>query len=232
MVEEATRRGPGRPRKDQPDPQRFQEILDGAATVFLARGYDASSIQEVADEVGMLKGSLYHYVKTKEDFLYEIIKRAFDAALIEVGNAVDLDGNALDRLTAFVRAHVEFTVANFTSMSIQFRERRALSENRRREITELGDAYTGLLRSILAEGRAEKLISDSLDVSLATWTILGQLNSLVNWFHVGGRMSVEELVQRLTGMILASVVSDEGVKRAGSLEAVRTSGPAALRATR
>lgn len=221
MPEEQVRRGPGRPRKDGPDPQRFQQILDAAAVVFLSRGYDASSIQSVADEVGMLKGSLYHYVKSKEDFLYHIVRRTYDAALEQVGAAVEVGGNGLERLAAFVHAHAAFTVANFTAMSIQFRESRSLSPDRLREINELGDAYAGILRSILSQCRAEQLIGDEVDISLATWIILGQLNSLTNWFHVDGRMSVGELGDRMAGMILASVVSDDGVRQYGSLSALR-----------
>ena len=55
---------------------REQQILDAAAVVFYEKGYAAASIQDVADAVGILKGSLYYYIDSKEDLLFEILRDA------------------------------------------------------------------------------------------------------------------------------------------------------------
>ena len=61
--------------------KRWAEVLDAAEQVFLERGYQAASLKEIATRVGMLKGSLYYYIDTKEDLLFEIVRRAHQSGL-------------------------------------------------------------------------------------------------------------------------------------------------------
>src|SRR5947207_409360 len=70
----------------RPPRRRQQEILEAAARVFHEKGYESTSIQDIADEVGILKGSLYYYIRSKEDLLYEIIRDIHDDAIAYVGH--------------------------------------------------------------------------------------------------------------------------------------------------
>jgi AcrR family transcriptional regulator len=215
---EAPRRG--RPRRG-PDPERFQEILDAAAETILAKGYSATSIQDIADAVGILKGSLYHYVRSKEDFLFAIIKDVYDAALAEIAPIVASTDGALERLRAFVDTHVHFGVRHLTAFTIQVRELPRLSPQRREEITKGGDAYLGALRTILRDGQKEGVIDKKLDVRLTSFVILGELNYLTTWYNPQGRMSPERISANYSGLILSSVISDDGLASVGGIEKLR-----------
>jgi TetR/AcrR family transcriptional regulator, cholesterol catabolism regulator len=218
MPEEQPRRG--RPRKG-PDPERFQEILDVAAEMFLERGYEATTTQDISEAVGMLKGSLYYYVKSKEDFLFEIIRRTYDQAVAIVEPIATLEGDALTRLRAYVAAHVEFSVTHMTGFSVRQREFRSLSPERQQLITAGGDAYTSVLRRILTDGQDEGLIDPGLDVRIASLGILGMLNSVVDWYRPGGRFSAKRVAEHLSGLVVSSVVSDDVVATSGSLSSLR-----------
>src|SRR6476646_2120443 len=61
--------------------KRWAAVIDAAEQVFLERGYQAASLKEIANRVGMLKGSLYYYIDTKEDLLFEIVRRAHQSGL-------------------------------------------------------------------------------------------------------------------------------------------------------
>lgn len=62
--------------KASPDrEQRWNEIINAAAGIFYKKGYEAASLQDIADAVGLLKGSIYYYINTKEDLLFEIVMR-------------------------------------------------------------------------------------------------------------------------------------------------------------
>lgn len=222
MTTQETKPQRGRPRTG-PDPVRFKEILDAAARRFLANGYDATSIQDIADEVGILKGSLYYYVKTKEDFLFEIIKRAYDDAMLLVEPVVNSDQGALAKLNEYVDKHVRFSVENLTSVTIQVREFRSLSPERKQLITAGGDSYINALRKILLDGQNEGSIDPDLDVRIASLGILGLLNSVTTWYNPEGRLSTKRLSDHFAGLVLASVVSDATVAEYGSLSAVRAS---------
>src|SRR6266496_3647760 len=82
--------------------RRRGEVLDAAVRVFHAKGYDATSIQDIADEVGILKGSIYYYITSKEDVLFEILDEVHRAAFNAVVEAIEIDGDALQKLHAFV----------------------------------------------------------------------------------------------------------------------------------
>ncbi|GGJ35659.1 TetR/AcrR family transcriptional regulator [Streptomyces brasiliensis] len=212
----------GRPRRG-PDPERLQEIIDAAATVFLEKGYDGTSTKDISDAVGMLKGSLYYYVRSKEDFLFEIIKRVYDAALVSIQPAVELEGDALTRLRAFVHAHVGFAVKNLTAFTIQLREFERLSPERRLEITAGGDAYLRALRGILKDGQREGVFDEKIDVSFTALAILGQLNSLTQWYRPNGRLSVKRLAENFAGLVITSIASDSAVQSAGGPSKLRRS---------
>ena len=59
--------------------ERWQEVVDAAAKVFAEKGYRAATLRDIAAELGMLKGSLYYYIETKEDLLYELLRRVHEA---------------------------------------------------------------------------------------------------------------------------------------------------------
>lgn len=213
----------GRPRRG-PNPERFQEIIDAAAAVFLEKGYDRTSTEDISAAVGILKGSLYHYVQSKEDLLFRIIKQSYDDALVTIQSAVELEGDGLARLNAFVHGHVKFAVQNLTAFTIQLREFTRLSPERRREITAGGDAYLNGLRRILRDGQREGVIDEQLDVPLTSLAILGQLNSLTQWYRPNGRLSTKRLADSFAGLVITSVASDSTVRSAG--------GPGKLRRAR
>lgn len=211
----------GRPRKG-PDPQRFQEILDVAAQMFLERGYEATTTQEISEAVGMLKGSLYYYVKSKEDFLFEIIRRVYDSAVEMVEPIASMEGDSIVRLRAYVLAHVTFSVENITGFTVRQREFKSLSAERQQLITAGGDAYVKVLRSILEDGQESGQIDPHLDIRLTSLGILGMLNSVVDWYRVSGRLSTQTVADHLSGLVVASVVSDRVVQESGSLASLRT----------
>src|SRR4051795_5669835 len=111
--------------------KRDEEVLDAAARVFARRGYADASVQDVADELGILKGSLYHYIKMKEDLLFwllEAVHRDVEEILEEVEAAQGLA--PLDRLALYVRKQVLYNLDNLERISIYYHDVEALSEER------------------------------------------------------------------------------------------------------
>lgn len=210
----------GRPRRG-PDPERFREIIDAAAQVFLEKGYSATSIQDISDRVGILKGSLYHYVRSKEDFLYRIIKDVYDEAIEDIRTLNDGDKEPLSRLAEFIRLHVRFAASHLTAYSIQLREFSQLSEERREEIRQGGETYVEAMQRILEDGQSAGVIDSSLDARLASIIITGELNSMTRWYSPQGTLKPDSLADVYIGMVLSSVASDSAVKTSGGVEALR-----------
>ncbi|MEV4123578.1 TetR/AcrR family transcriptional regulator [Nocardia sp. NPDC049707] len=220
MVQKAAKRG--RPRRG-PDVERVQEVLDAAADAFLANGYDATSMQDIADAVGIMKGSLYYYVASKEDFLFQIIEPAYITALDAVAPLSDDPRASLDRLTDFVHSHVLFVAANLRTFRIRLREFSQLSPLRQKQLSRSEDEYYAVLMGIMRDGVDSGDIDPDIDVRLSSVAIIGMLNSMTEWYSAGGKYSPQELACQLAGMVLTSLGSDAAVLATGGPEALRRS---------
>ena len=203
--------------------KRRQEILDAAAQVFYERGYDASSTQDIADVVGILKGSLYYYVDSKEQFLYEIIKEAHDLGLAILEEVRDADGDVVDRFTLLIRRHAQYFVANRVKVSVFFREFSALSPEHRQDIDQLGHMYREFVEDLIREGQATGEVATSIDPGLAGITIVEMLNSLARWYNPDGKATVDDITDLLVNVVLGGVISVEARERRGGDDAFRTS---------
>ena len=212
------RRRPGR--RQGTMPQRRREILDAAAQVFYEKGYEAASTRDIAESVGLLKGSLYYYIESKEDFLFEIIKENHDGALVALERVRQTEGDALVRMAALIETHVDFFTSNFVASVIYFREFRSLSPERQATIRAEGDAYLGVVRELIEQGQLEGTIDSQIDVRATSLGIIGMLNSLSLWFQQGGRLTPHNLAKQFASLVVAGLASEQA--SAGGTEHLRS----------
>lgn len=207
--------------RNRGEPRRRQEILDAAAQVFYEKGYEAASTRDIADHVGILKGSLYYYVKSKEDFLFEIIKTNHETALASLEEVRAMEGDALTKLAAVVRTHVEHFTAHFVESVVYFRDFRSLSPERQAVINAEGDAYLDLVRSIIRQGQKEGSIDARLDARSMGLGVVGTLNSIVHWYRPGGRDSPAKIASQLSAVIVTGVATEAALAERGGVDAFR-----------
>lgn len=172
MSESTGRRG--RPGHDQ------EAVLRVAVELFNRQGYDATSVGDVARELGLTKSAIYHHVPSKEHLLQSAIDEALDAlteALDEVAAAEGLDAG--QRLRAAVRSSVTVLVGHLPAVTLLLRvhgntpvEKAALA--RRRSIDE---RLADMVRLAVDEG----VLRDDLDPLVISRLLFGTVNSLVEW---------------------------------------------------
>src|SRR5215210_3001342 len=115
--------------------KRDREVFDAAARVFYERGYSDASVQDVADELGILKGSLYHYIKTKEDLLFRLLEETHDDIYAVLQSVSAVEGlEPLERLELYVRRQVEYNMDNLLRVSVYYHDLERLSPERRQRI--------------------------------------------------------------------------------------------------
>jgi len=203
--------------------RRRREILDTAAQIFYEKGYDATSTKDIADAAGLLKGSLYYYIETKEDFLFEIIKESHDGAIATLERVRQVEGDTLARLGRLVSEHFRYFVENLVTTTIYFREFRVLSPERQALIAAEGDVYLDFVRELLVQGQHEGVIAEELDVRLISIGIVGMVNSAWLWYQPGGSRSIDEIAAEFVKVIVGGVASDQAIAEAGSVTALRAS---------
>src|SRR5207248_7046887 len=111
--------------KERPRPEpvsRYGDIVDVAAELFATKGYAATSIQDIADAVGILKGSLYHYINTKEDLLVSVVDEVHRHTGETIEAVGTVDGDAAVKLAVFVEWHLAPTDHDVAKARVFFSE--------------------------------------------------------------------------------------------------------------
>jgi AcrR family transcriptional regulator len=114
--------------------KREREILDAAAEIFHRQGYADTSVQDVADAVGILKGSLYYYIDSKEDLLFRVLVEVHEDSRGIVEEVGAMDAPPLERLYAYIRRHIEYNTRHLSKIAVYYHDFGLLSEDRRKVI--------------------------------------------------------------------------------------------------
>jgi AcrR family transcriptional regulator len=177
----------GTPPYELPGPplRRREEVLEAAARLFFEQGYAATSTTDIARELGMHRGSIYYYLSTKEDLLYELIQQRYTSGTELLERLAGREGDALARLRWLIARHIETVAENRIPSALALNESRSLSPEHRAAIVAENDSYEAGLTALIAEGRDDGVIRDDVDPKLAAMAILGAANWLHRWYDEG-----------------------------------------------
>jgi len=185
--------------------QREKEILDAAAEVFARKGYSAASVEDVASVVGMLKGSLYYYVDSKEDLLYRLTKVIHQDALETLEATTAVGGTAEDRMRALVRLHFEKLAANIAYTRVFYHEFRHLTGERYVEIVSLRETYERYVVALVEEGQAKGAFCRRRDPHVVMLAVLTLLNSVQQWYRPDGEADMGHLTDEYAAFVVGGL---------------------------
>jgi TetR/AcrR family transcriptional regulator, cholesterol catabolism regulator len=186
--------GPSQSR-DVATPSRLQELIDAAAEVFAERGYDRSTIAEIADRLDILKGSIYHYVKSKDDLLFAVIQEIHESALATMADLPDMDVAPDEKLRIFVDRHVRHSIEHIGPATVFFRDFRSLDPDRRATVLAERAQYSNILRAIVRDAESAGITRPDLDTSAAVLAILGMTNWIYQWYQPGGALTPDAIAE-------------------------------------
>jgi len=173
--------------------------------VFSTKGYHAASMQDVADEVGILKGSLYHHFQSKDELLYLVVKEPIAELYRELEAIVASDAPAADRLDRAIHAHLQAFDRHYPHLFVYLRETQDLRQ-RFPDPTELSaKRYERFWQQILREGMKSGEFRPDLDVKVVSYGLLGMLNWLYKWYDPNGRLGVNEVARQLVALALGGL---------------------------
>jgi AcrR family transcriptional regulator len=173
----------------------LDSLLAVAVAVFNERGYEATSMDELAGRLGITKSAIYHHVPSKGDLLRIALDRALDGLFAVTAEPGATAGPAIARLEHVVRGSVRVlaTELPFVTLLLRVRgnsavERAAL--HRRREFDRI---VTGLVSAAVADGS----VRSDIDPAVIARLLFGAVNSLAEWYRPAGGLSPDELADAL-----------------------------------
>jgi TetR/AcrR family transcriptional regulator, cholesterol catabolism regulator len=185
--------------------RREREILEAAVRIFHERGYANTSVQDIADAVGILKGSLYYYIDSKEDLLFRVLSDVHEDARGIVDQIQALDGPPLEKLREYVRSHIEYSASNLTQIAVYYHDFGLLSPKRRSKIVRQRHLYEGFLVGLIQDAQARGEMDKKLTPSLVVNGIFGAINWIYTWYKPGGSVDPQQLGELYGEIVLKGV---------------------------
>jgi AcrR family transcriptional regulator len=178
---------------------RRSELTREAAKLFAQKGYHGTSIGDIADALGVQKGSLYSHIASKEDLLYETMREgaaAFHAAL----DAIPDDLPATEEIRLALRGHLRVVAEQLDVATVFVQEWRYLHGARRDEIVAERRRYEERIRDLFREGRELSELRADLDESVAALLLLSAANWAYTWLQPG--RNTDELADRFYALLV------------------------------
>lgn len=177
--------------------QTRERIVDAAIELFHRKGFNATSLREIADHVGLQVGSLYNHIASKEDLLFDIMHGVMTSLIENIEESLERAGDdPIDRLQAFFETSIRFHAMYRQQTFIGNSELRGLSDEHRREVIALRDTYEALFTQEL-EAVARIPGTEVGDIHLATFAGLALCTSVATWYREGGRLALDDIVADL-----------------------------------
>ncbi len=170
--------------------RRRQEILHAALRAFKERGYHATTLDDIAERIGVRKTALYHYFPDKEAILYECHRESLTELDRLMKEARELD-TASEQLAHVIREHVRVMTDTLEGSPLAF-EVTAFSPERQKEMIAARDRYEHELRRIIDRGIVEGEFR-RVDSKIAVFAVLGAINWIARWYSPEGSVHAPEL---------------------------------------
>lgn len=190
------------PRQRTPNfDSKLLSLLDAAARVFSAVGYDKASMRRIAIEARMSLAGIYHYVAGKEELLYYIQVHTFDSLLRGLRTCIENVADPRQRLAAAVRNHVRHFGENMHALKVCAREMEALGADASSDVHDRHRAYFDAVHDIVKQLRP-RMGTDG-GSWLATANLFGMMNWFYQWYDAGrARVSLDDLAAQQTALFL------------------------------
>ena len=181
-----------------------ERIRREAAALFRRKGFNGTSMAELAAEVGIMKSSLYHHFRSKQALLSEIIELTVNRVTPLVREVAESDRPISERMSRAVAIHIEEAIHDQDAVSCFIEEGRYLSPDFMAAHVANRDRYQEMFRRMLVEGIASGDFAEQ-DPNLSVMAIMGMCNSVVRWYRPGGDHTPEEIAREFADFVVRGV---------------------------
>ena len=209
-------RKPAKPKKPIPiwrKEDRADHIYRVAAEVMCRKGYEATSMNDIADAVGLTKAGIYHYIRGKEQLLFEIMNFAMDMVDEDVIAPAREVTDAEQRLHTIVERHVKRILEVGGSVTNLLEEMPSLTPAHQRTVRNRKRAYFELVKQTLEQLRAEGKLRD-VNSTVATFSLFGMILWISRWYRRDGELAPQEVLRDFIELASSAVLRTESVRSA------------------
>ncbi|NLK96525.1 MAG: TetR/AcrR family transcriptional regulator [Epulopiscium sp.] len=176
------------------------EILIQAANLFRKKGFSGTSMQDIARDVGILKGSIYYYFNSKNEIFREVLNKGISPVLKNAEFIMAKDLSPAEKLRELLRSHIDYIMHDNYSLILYFQEKEKISVQEIKKYLESRNKYEKIFKDLLAQG-IKQGVFPKVDITLTVYAILGMCNWIVQWYNPKGSRSPKDIVEHMVYLI-------------------------------
>ncbi|MBI5119801.1 MAG: TetR/AcrR family transcriptional regulator [Rhodospirillales bacterium] len=196
-------------RKSEGQESRRDEILRCAAEIFEAKGVGQTSIEDIAQAVGVKREAIYYYFKGRNEILAEIVLPQSTELLNAIQSILESEQSFPEKLKSAIKFHVGSLATGYLELTISMREPASISESERLEqLRGMWKSYSNAWADLVRQGQESGSFKPGLDPKMVAFGLLGMLNWMSRWYQPGKGASLEEIAQTYATLATQGLVED------------------------
>jgi AcrR family transcriptional regulator len=200
--------GSNGPARKQRVRRRAAEVQEAATDLFHRQGYEATSVEDIAQSLGILKGSLYYYISSKEDLLFEIVSEVHSDVQHNLDESLLRDDlRPLQRVAVFVRGQALYNVENATRIAVYYRDMQQLAAPKRDKIRAQRRSQHRAMVNVLTEAQKAGEVAGDVRVGMAAHSMFATINWIYTWWRPGGSVSPDEVAESCVTFVLRGIAA-------------------------
>lgn len=189
-----------------------EEIILASLRLFAKKGFEATSIRDIALEAGVNSSTLYYYIKTKEDFLMSIMNDELENLIKSAEDIISILETPEQRIASLAQMHVMAHGTNQLAMLVTDTEYRALHGENRTRIGSLRKKYEQLWTEIVSEGAKTGVFTQVKNPKFTTFAVLAMCTGIVHWYSPKGKDSLLTISKEFANMSLTMLGAEKNGK--------------------
>ncbi len=185
--------------------KKKKEIIRSAANVVYEKGFHGTTMEEIAAQLLMTKGSLYYYFKNKEDLLYQCHKIILDISINKIEEILESEESSKKKIEDVIRSHIHLSIEENEMFSLIDNPEDTFSNDNLEKIVSRRSYYAKCIDRILEEG-VNKGEFEDIDIKMSRLIILGTLNWIQQWYKPDGDYSPQEIADYFVKKLLKTLV--------------------------
>ncbi len=171
---------------------RYNEIINAATELFAKKGYAATSMREISENLDITKATLYHYFKSKEQILFEILDNVMDEALQNLEKISKMNISPEEKLKNVLKFYSKYYVSKQNDLILLVNELNSLNEKYKKILIEKEKKYLNLIKSIFNELNLQRKLKD-IPLTVLAFSFFGMVHYTIKWYHPNGSIKPDKL---------------------------------------
>ncbi|PLT33266.1 TetR/AcrR family transcriptional regulator [Bacillus sp. V5-8f] len=191
--------------RERKNAKKREDILRSAAGILSRKGYQRTTMEDIAAELLMTKGALYYYFKNKEDLMYQCHSFILSNAVDTLGKIVAVEGTVVDKLRKAIITHIDFAINEKETFNMIIKPDQTFTDDRLMTILGQREVYAAIFDQLIQQG-VDNGEFHKVDVKMVRMIILGATNWIQQWYSPKGQYNQKEVSKLFSDYLLRILI--------------------------